>query len=260
MPAPAPRFPPVDMTQHRKRRAVQNIASVYSATPDSVRQSGKEWYDRVHEATAKGIKGSSLNIHQGAALVAAVSPQMDWDKRNIDALGELRHLNKSQWGDVLKGDRSPLQGMSVSQSPTSGLLKAHRIMHGEEDPDTVLDRRTAPKTNSFMHNIAEPDKPGPVTIDGRAYDIANNRMQGWEQARGIGSAATKSGKKTRYEHFEDAYRGAAKAIEIQHGDKLLPHQVQAATWEGGKHLERSAPTKSGLPRKQGPTRVGQPYV
>lgn len=259
MPAPSPRFPPVDMTRHRKRAAVQNITNVYTATPEPARQSGREWYDRVNDATAKGIKGTSLSIQHGAGIVAAVSPQMDWEKNNIDALHELRHLNGSQWGDILKGDRSPLTGMSISRSPQSGLLKAHRLMEGEE-PDTVLDRRSAPKTNSFMHNIAEPDKAGPVTIDGRAYDIANNRMQGWEQPRGIQSADLKTGKKTRYEHFEEAYRGASKAIELQHGDKLLPHQVQAATWEGGKHLERQAPTKSGRPRKVGPTRVGQPYV
>lgn len=257
---PSPRFPAVEMTQHRKRAAVQNISNVYNATPEPVRRSGKEWYSRVNEATAKGIRGSSLNIHQGAGLVAAVSPQMDWEKNNIDAIGELRNLSHAQWGKITSGDRSPLHGMSISRAPDSGLLKAHRIMHGEEDPDQVLNRRTAPKTNSFMHNIAEPDKAGPVTIDGRAHDIATNRMQGWEQPRGLQSAALKTGKKSRYEHFEDAYRGAAKSIGIQHGEHLLPHELQAVTWEGGKQIEKAAPTKSGQPRKVGARRVGQPYA
>jgi hypothetical protein len=259
MPKPAPRFPVVDVTPHRKRAMVQNIANVYHATPENVRQSGMQWYEKVHEATAKGIKGSQLDIHQGAALVAAVSPQMDWEKRNIDALGELRHLNKSQWGDIAKGDRSPLQGMSISQSPTSGLMKAHRIMHGDEDPYEILNRRTAPKTNSFAHNIAEPDKTDFVTVDGRAHDIATNRMQGWEQPRGIQSAALPTGKKTRYEHFEDAYKSAARSLTMQ-GAPIRPHELQAVTWEGGKHIERSFPTASGRPRKQGPTRAGQRYV
>lgn len=260
MPTPSPRFSPVDMTPHRRRAAAQNITNVYHATPENVRTSGMDWYNKVHEATQKGIKGSQLDIHQGAALVAAVSPQMDWDKRNIDALGELRHLNRAQWGDISKGDRSPLAGMSISQSPTSGLMKAHRIMHGDEDPYEVLNRKTAPKTNSFAHNIAEPDKTDFVTVDGRAHDIATNRMQGWEQQRGIGSAATARGTKTRYEHFESAYKSAASSITKQTGSPIRPHELQAVTWEGGKHIERSAPTKSGRPRKVGPTRVGQPYV
>lgn len=257
---PSPRFSPVDMTPHRRRAAVQNIANVYHATPEDVRASGKEWYNRVHEATQKGIRGSSLNIHQGAALVAAVSPQMDWEKRNIDALGELRHLSSAQWGRIQGGDRSPLHGMSINQSPTSGLLKAHRIMHGEEDPEEVLNRRSAPKTNSFMHNIAEPDKTDFVTVDGRAHDIATNRMQGWEQPRGIQSAALKTGKKTRYEHFEAAYKSAASAIQKTTGESIRPHELQAVTWEGGKRIEKAAPTKSGQPRKVGVRRVGQPYV
>lgn len=257
---PSPRFKPVDMTPYRRRAAVQNISNVYHATPEDVRRSGMDWYNKVHEATAKGIKGSQLDIHQGAALVAAVSPQMDWDKRNIDALHELRHLNRSQWGDIAKGDRGPLSGMSISQSPTSGLMKAHRIMEGSESPYDVLNRRTAPKTNSFAHNIAEPDKTDFVTVDGRAHDIATNRMQGWEQERGISSAANKTGAKTRYEHFEQAYKTAASSITRQTGSSIRPHELQAVTWEGGKHIERSAPTKSGKPRKQGPTRVGQSYV
>jgi hypothetical protein len=248
------------MTRHRRRRAVQNIHSVYNATPEQIRETGRDWYRNVNEATEKGIRGSSLNIHQGAGLVAAVSPNMDWERNNIDALGELRHLRKEQWGKIISGDRSPLHGMSVSRATDSGLLKAHRIMHGEEDPYEVLNRRTAPKTNSFAHNIAEPDKSGPVTIDGRGHDIAANRMQGWEQDRGISSAALKTGKKTRYEHFEDAYRGASRSIGIEHGVQLLPHEVQAVTWEGGKKIERSTPTKTGQPRKVGVRREGQPYV
>jgi hypothetical protein len=261
MPERVPTPSKVDISSpHRMRAAVQNISNVYNATPEPVRKSGSEWYDRVHEATAKGIRGSGLDIHQGAGIVAAVSPQMDWEKNNIDALGELRHLNKSQWGDIIKGDRNPLQGMSISRAPQSALVKAHRIMHGDEDPYQVLNRQTAPKTNSFAHNIAEPDKREHVTIDGRAHDIAANRLQGWESDRGISSAALKSGKMSRYEHFESAYKGAAKAINMQHGTDHAPHEIQAITWEGGKRIEKAAPTKSGKPRKIGVRREGQPYV
>jgi hypothetical protein len=255
------RLPLVNLDNPRRlRAAAQNIHNVYNATPEDVRASGKDWYRNVNEATEKGIRGSSLNIHQGAGLVAAVSPNMDWEKNNIDALGELRSLNKAQWGRIREGDRSPLDGMSISRAPQGGLLKAHRIMHGEEDPDEVLNRRTAPKTNSFMHNIAEPEVNGHVTIDGRAHDIAANRLQPWESGRGIQSAGLKTGKSTRYEHFENAYRIAANSIGKEHGNDLLPHEVQAITWEGGKKIERSAPTKSGKPRTKGVTRVGQPYL
>jgi hypothetical protein len=294
---PLPKPPLVDFNPeknpHQHRQAVQSIAAVFRTTHPAVREKGADWYKNVHQATEKGIRGSGLDIHQGAGLVAAVSPNMDWEKNNIDALPEIRSLKRADWhaiedseanrkyhtamahraagaGDEeaaehhrMAAQRTPeansaLQGMSIQSATTSGLLKAKRIIDGEP-VNEVLPRRTAPKTNAFAHNIAHPDEAGPVTIDGRAHDIAANRMQGWEQGRGIGSADLKRGT-SRYEHIEQAYRGATQAIAQEHGIELLPHQVQAVTWEGGKKIEMSGTTKAGQPRKVGVRRAGQPYV
>jgi hypothetical protein len=293
----SPKLPLVDISPEKNpiqhRQAVQNIAAVYRATPSEVRTRGARWYDQVHEAVDKGIRGTHLSMHQGAGMVAAVSPNMDWENSNIHAFSELRGLKSADWKTIQQSEsdarfhrslahqakahnpalaeehmenarlagepaKDVLRGMSISRAPLSGLLKAKRIIDGES-PDEVMPRRTAPKTNSFARNIAEPHTAGPVTIDGRAHDIAANRMQGWEQGRGLQSADLKRGT-SRYEHFEDAYRSAANAIAMEHGVELHPHQVQAVTWEGGKHIEMSFPTRNGQPRKQGPTRAGQPYV
>lgn len=260
MPTPVPPMPKVDLSSpQQKRRAAQNITSVFNAAPPEVHRSGMDWYGAVHEATAKGVKGTGTSVAGGAGMVAAVSPNMDWDNRNIHALKELHHLRQGDWQAIEKGDRSPLQGLSISAASGSGLVKARRLMDGE-DVDTVLPRKTAPKTNSFAHNIAEPDVPGHVTIDGRAHDIAANRLQGWMSGRGISSAKAASGNPTRYEHFEQSYRVAADALVRQHGENILPHQVQAVSWEMGKRAEWSGTTKTGQPRKRGPRREGQPYV
>lgn len=255
-----PRLPPVDMSDVRSQRmAAQNISTVFNAAPRQVHDAGVRWYSDVHEATSKGVRGTSTDVHRGAGLVAAVSPQMDWDNRNIHAIKELHTLKEEHWKAIERGDRTPLQGMSIAAASTHSLMKAKRLMEGE-DVDDVLTRRTAPKTHSFAHNIAHPDVAGHVTIDGRAHDIATNRLQGWEQGRGIGSAALPSGKTTRYEHFEKTYRTAADALTRQHGREYLPHEIQAVTWEMGKVLERSGTTKAGNPRKVGVRRSGQPYV
>lgn len=239
------------------RQAVQNIHSFYNSLDSRTVERGRQWYPAVNEAVAKGIRGTSTTPLAGAGLVAAVSPNMDWENHNIAALGELHQLRDRDFRDIAAGDRSALKGMSISRATTDGLVKAHRIMQGES-VDSVLDRRTAPKTNSFAHNINLDDRF--VTIDGRAHDIAANRMMGWTQGRGIGSAGLKTGKVTRYEHFEDAYKGATGSINEEHGLDLRPYDVQAITWEGGKQLETSFPTKSGRPRTKGVTRRGQPYV
>lgn len=234
-----------------RRNLTRNINAVYErATPQEIHE-GRLWYPKVHEAVAKGIRGTSLSPIHGAGLVAAVSPNMDWDKRNIDAFGELNSLKERDWHEILnKGNRSRIQGMGINSASDANLAKAHRIMQGEH-PDDVLPRASAPKTNSFAHNInLEPEH---VTIDGRAHDVAANRMQGWEQARGIQSAGLKTGKPTRYEHFEQAYHSAAAAHD------LTGFEMQAVTWTRAKNEERMGTTKSGQPRKQGPSRQGQSY-
>lgn len=263
-------FTPVDLHNPVQfKAAVQNIHNLYNATPEQVRRTGAQWYDRVHEATAKGVRNRGLSVRQGAGMVAAVSPNMDWERNNIGAFKELTSLTGHHWTAIAAsaaagGGRSSearrvLQGLSISTSTDAGLMKAHRIMQGE-DNDVVLSRRTAPKTNAFAHNIEHPDVAGHVTIDGRAHDIAANRLQPWTSSRGINSAALVTGKTTRYEHFENAYRAATQSIAEQHDHLLLPHQLQAVTWEGGKMMERAGVTKSGKPRKVGVARTGQPYL
>lgn len=251
-------YPLADMENDMAQRvATRNIASVYDAASPQVKQTGREWYGRVHEATAQGADRLGLSTLQGAGMVAAVSPSMDWERGNIDAFRELGSLKQSDWNTIQESgeDRgrveSLLSGMGISKAPTSNLLKANRIMEGE-DPNQVL---TGPKTNAFMHNIAAPDRSGPVTIDGRAHDIAVNRLQPWESDRGINSSQLKTGKQTRYERLEDTYRSAADVADAG----LLPHEMQAITWEAGKELETSGLTKAGTPRVRGVTRGGQGY-
>jgi hypothetical protein len=251
-------YPNIDSGDPRQfKQLVQNVHTAYNQAPEHIRHTAPDWYPAVNDAVRKGIRGTSMTELGGAGVVAAVSPNMDWDNHNIDAFSELKHIKSAQWKDIANGDRSPLAGMSISRAGQGNLLKAHRIMQGEH-VDTVLPRNSAPKTNSFAHNIALEDTH--VTIDGRAHDMAANRMQPWEMDRGIGSAALKTGKPTRYEHFEDAYRGATQSINEEHGLNLKPFQVQSVNWESGKAFEKSTPTKTGKPRKVGIHRQGQPYV
>jgi len=256
--------PDKNLNPDQFRDAVRNVRNVYTATPKSIKVSGQRWYEDVHEATRKGVRGTSMSEEHGAGLVAAVSPGMDWSGRNIGAFRELHHLKDTDFRDIAKGDRSSLSGLGVSQASSDAIGKAHRIMQGEH-PDDVL-RST--KVRSFYQNISHPDVSGPVTIDGRAHDIAANRMQGWQTDRGIsgnyddvkkdGSGPTAAPR--RYEAFAEAYRGAANAVSEHEGHLIRPHELQAITWEGGKRVELAVPTKSGKPRVKGVTRAGQPYV
>lgn len=243
-----------------RRTMVRRLRNIYEATPDEVREAGENWYGNVHDAVHKAVSATpGRTMLHGAGVVAAVSPNMDWERNNINAFDELSSLSGRQWDAVHRSAAAPgprtdaareaLHGLSISSASDRNLMKAHRIWVAGENPDEVLPRSTAPKTNSFMHNIASPHVAGPVTSDGRHSDILADGMRPWEYDRGISSGANKRGTPTRYERYEDATRAAAK------GAGILPHQMQAVVWEQGKRIERGFdPTRS-----KGDVRVGQSY-
>ena len=240
---------------------VRNVALLAKNQFPDIYNEGKSWYENVNAAAAKGAAGmSGRTTKHAAGVISAVSPNMDWDRNNIDAFDELSSLSGKQWSAIRKSARteggrtdeakSALSGLSVSSATDAGLIKAHRIWHGGEDFEDVLSRQTSPKTNSFAHNIWKPHESGHVTADGRHSDIIVDSMRPWELgSRGISSAALKTGKQTRYEDYEHATRIAAKSLN------LLPHEAQAIAWEMGKRVERNFNPD----RKQGDARRGQSY-
>jgi hypothetical protein len=275
---PQTSYPLLDVATPRvKRLVVANLQDLYHATHPNIRVVGRQWYPKVGEAVHKGIEGTDLSHLAGAGLVSAVSPNMDWGNANIHAFQELHGLNDEDWHHIIasheaarhsssdENDTSTagrtaeasrvLKGLSIAKAPDANLVKAHRILNGE-DPDEVLNVRTAPKTNSFMHNIAGDVRR--LTVDGRGYDLAANRLIPWTRARGINSARLKSGKPTRYEHTEEAYQIAADTL-TKKGEDITPRDLQAVLWEGGKAFEMEGVTKAGEPRKVGVHRTGQPY-
>lgn len=252
------------------RTMVRRLRNLYEASPEHVAAAGLNWYANVHDAAQKAARESGRSTRQAAGVVAAVSPNMDWERNNIHAFHEIDQLTPEHWEAIHRSENQPrvlnskgqrvkaprtqevkdiLRGMSISTSPDSNLLKAHRIWHAGEDPENVLVRQTAPKTNTFFRNINEPHLDHGATVDGRHADIIADAMRPWKHSRGVDSAATKTGKVTRYEQYSNATGMAAKHYGI------LPHQLQAVDWEMGKILERNNdPT-----RQQGDERTGQRY-
>jgi hypothetical protein len=262
------------------RGAVQRVANMAVRSDDDTIEAGKLWYPEVNRATRRGSLEIGISARHGAGIVAAVSPNMDFDNNNIHALSEVRGLGKSEWAMIhasaQENSRLPQKerkrnpevrdmlnelAPSIARAPDGNLVKAHRILMGE-DPDNVLLRRTAPKTNSFFHNIADPTSDHAVTIDGRQADIIANQMRPWTwSGRGISSAGLTRGR-SRYEDHEDVMRSAVKSAARM--DPRLQGvnavDLQAITWLSGKQFELSTPTVSGKARVKGPTRQGQRYV
>lgn len=270
-----------------KRTATARLVNTFESAPESVRDVGMDWYGTVHDAARK----SDFGAMAGAGIVAAVSPNMDWENANIHALDEIQNLTGRHQDLILRSVQEPAgsplrhearaiikeQTPEIAKAGVREMSNAIRIMRGEH-PDSVLPRRSSPKTNSFFHNIFEPHLAGAVTIDGRQADIIADVMRPWgsrtkkndgtlapppinghneivSPSRGVSSADLKTGKLSRYEEYEDHVRRAAAFVSRRHGALILPHQFQAVTWEEGKNAER----RYDPIRSKGDTRRGQSY-
>ena len=255
------------------RYAMTRVRNMYVATKEAypdLHEEGMQWYNNVHDA----IRKSGLGVHRGAGIVAAVSPNMDFETNNIKALDDIQNLGRRDWkmiNDTAGMKKRPAEvaamlsekAPSLGHAPASGVVKAGRILHGENYND-VLEPQSAPKTNAFAHNLEHPEVFGKTTIDGRQADIVVDAMRPWgspknkdgkypegtpKPNRNIGSADLKSGKETRYERYQGYHSTVAHELGIK------PHELQAVTWTMGKQVER----KFDPARSKGDPRRGQSY-
>jgi hypothetical protein len=247
--------------------ATANFAHAIESSPPQYVEEGKLWYPKANEEvqrslSTRGFLGASSDRNLSASgILASVSPNTDWDSRNVQALTAVKSLGGKHWDAIVKGQptrrsahrldyndaMTRLSSTALSNAKLPELQKIGRLVQGEH-PDDVLDRRTSPKTNSFMHNIADPSS-NYVTLDGRAYDTLTNRSRPWEFGRGLSKAALPSGKSTRYEDVSHIVGAVARSMDMD------PSAAQAVAWTHVKYgIEQQDRT-----RKQGPGRRGQPY-
>jgi hypothetical protein len=265
---------PKDKRQQFMSSAASRLTRMGVQLPDHVVEEGMRWYPTVHDTVRQQAPQAGLTPSQGFGVVAAVSPNMDFDARNIKALEEIGNIDSSGWDMIQRSaQRDPSTGRqrpripevtemlkevapSISGAYDPSLVKARRIMSGEQWRD-VLTLRSAPKTHHFAGNLENPYEDTGVTVDGRHHDIVANQMLSWTDVdRGIDSAGLTRGR-SRYEDIEDITKLSTRRLSSR--DPRFagahPHDVQAALWVGGKFIE----TQGGRYRK-GPKREGQAYT
>lgn len=127
------------------KATVRRILTWYGQASDRDFAEGVAWYPSARQL-AYELAGE---VVMGAGVLAALSPQVQWE-RNIalarDAFDDHFH---GQVGDAIR--------------------KARRIMQSE-DPDVVLPR--GKKTWHFYHSILNPQTTEHVTVDRHAYCLA----------------------------------------------------------------------------------------
>lgn len=173
---------------------VRNIVNTHEnllRDHEHVVRAGYEWYDRAQEIADRIGKG---DVHKGAGILAALSPQIGW-KRNVEAAEQLVKTGRAS-------------GRTGSQN-----AKALRIHEGELPVDVL----NGHKETHFYHNISDPNDPIHVTIDRHAHDSAVGSVNG--------NANRKLDAEGRYNIFHGAYTEAAGQLGFE-----VPSRLQAGIW------------------------------
>jgi len=184
----------------------RNITATYRAALDSERVEGRSWY-----ATARKVAESldPENPARAAAVIAVLSPRLNWDK-NVEAAVDVYH-----------GVHPKVLGANAA--------KAKRIMFGE-NPDDVV---SGPKVRAFWHAIVNPDDPRAIVIDRHAFDVAAGTVLDDEQRGKV------LGRKGAYDDVCKLYVRAARILSRELGHEISAVEVQATTWVAWRRMKKA---------------------
>lgn len=179
------------MMSSRTAPLTTRILRLFDAAPDTARNEGEFWYQTAREECEALATRHGLVVDQSVGIVAALSPNMRWE-RNVAAAEDL------------------LQG-ALNVTYPANVEKAHRILAGEA-PDDVLGGL---KVRSFYANILSGGFDQNVTVDGHAANIARGIRQPIRDARVT---------HREYGIIARAYQNAAARRGV------TPPAMQATTW------------------------------
>lgn len=153
-------YPRLDLGHPEQFHAVvQNISNVYYATPHQIREAARPWYEHVNEGVAKGVRRTSMSPRAGAGIVAAVSPAMDFESRNIHALTEIKRFTMKDW-DVIHASNDEAERKRAENRPVRAANLAEKKAADKEGRAPVyqpLPHATAgrsPEASALLKGLA----------------------------------------------------------------------------------------------------------
>lgn len=181
---------------------VNNIATVFEQSFESEREDGRLWYPRAHKIVCDWAETFERSIANVACVVAALSPQCEWERNLIIA------------DDILRGDQP-----SIGGAIHSFVRIAERV---RDDRAWGLRPyfKQGCKVQSFAANLA--GNYDIVTVDTHACEIAVGSLDG----------RVRVDKWQTYGPVALAYVDAAHALDCD----LKPAELQAITWLTWKRL------------------------
>ena len=189
----------------------RNLLRLYQERTEADEALGIAWYPKAHKLVCEWSDVYGYSIATVACVIAAISPQCDWERNLIIA------------DEVLAG-----YGVSTSGAIRSNVAKAERI-RDDRSHDMRHYFSYGPKVYSFACNLA--GDYSVVTVDTHALQAALANVQ-----------ATYKLKWGPYAVFAECYANAAKVVGLE------PATFQAILWHTWKR--KYPPSAKRSKRKQ----------
>lgn len=196
-----------------------NIVKMYNKATKQEFLNGLDWYPDTHNM-ARDLESDThyqISTESIVGVIAALSPNNDWEKNKKDAISVLNH--------TLKGNYD-LDDIKVS-TYDSNKDKAKKIINGSDIETTLKpNKNSGMKTLNFFKCIM--GDTNAVCVDGHAFHIASNRVNPLDK---VPSLSEKN-----YNIIANEYKLATKLINKKYNLNLIPSQVQAITWVTYKRI------------------------
>lgn len=205
------------MRTREKERAARHIVATFNKATTQEVIEGMDWYVR---ARALAEELDPQNAERAAAVIAVLSPRLNWSK-NVEVARLAYRLAHQVSVSLYPEWRLPVLNANAD--------KARRLLIDGEDPNEVVQ---GPKVRAFWHAIVRPEDPRAVVIDRHALDVAFGKVMD-DRTRGA-----LLGKKGAYDEIAERYAFAAEVIGNAVFSDVKPPQVQAVTWVVWRRLKK----------------------
>lgn len=184
--------------------AIANIKALFERATEPERKAGLVWYRRAHEFTAGLSEDTGVPLPVIAHVIAALSPNVYWDRNKTDAEAVIL--------EFVKHGRVTVRVSTYGRNRT----KAIKILETWKAGGPWFELLSGPKVTAFAANIIDPADPCNVTLDSHAINIA------------MGQLATQAAHVDPRETVKERYRRAYRMVAREAG--LVPCQLQAIVW------------------------------
>ena len=201
------------------RGSFQNIIDCFNRADGESVLDGGVWYlmanswaevvgRRLNHYGHSILSTKAEQILMGAGVIAAFSPQTNWDNNKTMAWRFAETLDKPDWCT------------EVNYRKAMTIVSTGDNFRCSSEHEKYIDRclgKEAFKTRAFFHNIVNPEGDYGPTIDRHAISVYLGKRCNYDELRrGLEGRANRT--------IRGAYMKASKILQVHH------NQVQAITW------------------------------